>query len=140
MSKIINLLASVALLTSPLMAYATTSSDPVVQGRVAMSDASKTKSAEVAAARKEYRAEKAKAKAELAVEKKENRVKAKAAAAEGKDALVVKRELDSQSTAAYKVKVKAADEKLDMVKKSSKSKMAEKKTEASEKIEKELKK
>jgi hypothetical protein len=141
MSKIINILATLALLSSPYAVQAaTTSTDPIVQGRVAMSDAEKAKKAEVKAARKEYSASKSQAKAELAAEKKENAAKAKAAAAEGKDALVVKRELDAASSAAYKAKIKAADEKLGVNKKASKSAMNEKKAEAAEKMEKDMKK
>jgi predicted ATP-grasp superfamily ATP-dependent carboligase len=140
MSKFVKIIATLALLASPLMSQAAPATDPIVQGRTEINAAEKAKSAEVKAARKEYREAKAKAKAELAAEKKENAVKAKAAAAEGKDPLVVKRELDAQSSAAYKEKVKAADEKLGAMKKTSKSKMKEKKVEASEKMEKELKK
>jgi hypothetical protein len=134
MSKFVKIIATLALLASPLMSQAATATDPIVEARTEINAAEKAKSAEVKAARKEYREAKAKAKAELTTEKKENAVKAKAAAAEGKDPLVVKRELDAQSTAVYKEKVKVADEKFSAMKKASKSKMTEKKVEVTEKM------
>jgi hypothetical protein len=135
MKKFMQILTVLALVTSPLITYSATT-DPVVQGRVAMSEANKVKKAEVNAAKKEYKDEKAKAKKELAAEKAENKIKAKAAASEGKDPLVVNRDLNAKSTADYKQKLKVAKEKLDVAEKNAKAKASEKKADVTQQMKK----
>jgi len=143
MSKFLNTLAALAIAASPLMmgvAQAAESTDPVVQNRAKISKADKVKNAELSAARKTRNEARATAKKELAAAKAENAVKAKAAAAEGKDALVVKRELDSQSSAAYKDKLKAANDQYKEVETRVKAEAAAKKDKANATIAKEIKK
>ncbi|MBB4842311.1 hypothetical protein HNP55_000806 [Paucibacter oligotrophus] len=143
MSKFLRTLAALAIAASPLMgavAHAADSTDPVVQNRAKISKADKVKNAELSAARKTRNEARASAKKELAAAKAENAVKAKAAAAEGKDALVVKRELDAQSSAAYKDKLKAANEQYKSVEARVKAEAEAKKDKANTAIAKEIKK
>ena len=126
MKKTLTALVTALVIGSPAMLYAatpTTSNDPIVQHRMEVKDARKQYSADVAVANKNYKAAKAKAAEELKADQKANIDKATASKAEGKDPLVVKRELNSQSKTAYKEKVSAASATLVSEKKAAKDKL-----------------
>ncbi len=139
MKTILYAVVTAVSLAGTAIAQPAASTDPVVQSRAKLNDAKRASDAAVAEAKATLSQANAKAKTELAADKKDNAAKAQKATAEGKDGLVVQRELDSKSNAAYKEKLKAAQATYTASKKAATDKMGATKAVEYSKIEKQVK-